>query len=47
MAEGQRQARILASEADKMEQINAAKGRSEALELLSTAMEHKQGGLSF
>lgn len=43
VAEGKRQARILASEAEKIEQINAAEGQAQALGIVSHALEHKEG----
>ena len=43
MAEGKRKARILASEADKIEQVNSAKGKAEGLNIVSEALAHKQG----
>ena len=43
MAEGKRKARILASEADMVEQVNNAKGKAEGLNILCQALAHKQG----
>lgn len=43
VAEGKRKARILASEAEKIEQINTAEGQAQALGIISQALEHKEG----
>ena len=43
MAEGKRKAQILASEALKLEQINVAEGKAEALQIICEALTHKEG----
>ena len=43
MAEGRRQAHILASEAEKTEQIYTAEGKADALGIVCEALEHQQG----